>query len=99
MERQLKLLLKTLRPRETRELVGDHVRLVEVGTKPLTATLHVDKRYAFNVLIARDHIGPVIRGVKKAFGEQCGTIVKLDASGFPPESERILLHPHAVHFR
>ena len=99
MESQLKTLLSSLRPRRTKELVGEHVRKVEVDPKNSVATLHVDKRYAFNTLISHDHIGGVIRGVKRAFGGRFGTVVKLDAGSFPPERERIVLHPHAVQYR
>lgn len=96
MEHNLKALLANLRPRETEELVADHVRKLERNDAAKVVTLHVDKRYAFNVVISRDHIENIVRGVKKAFGEDYGTTIQLLANHVASEREKAL--PHSIHY-
>src|SRR5688572_6845109 len=97
MEQNFKKLLASLRPRDTRELVADHVRRVVLNPVDRTATLHVDKRYAFNTIVAHGHIEQVIRAVKKAFGEGFGTVVSLESLNAHSDREKAV--PHAIHYR
>ena len=97
MERKFKTLLAHLRPRETRELIADHVKKVEVTPAAKVVTLQVDKRYAFNAIISHDHIDRVIQGVKKAFGSEYGATIKVNSSR--PFAEREKALPHSIHYR
>ena len=97
MEPNFKKLLANLRPRETRELVADHVRKVELAPAGKVVTLHVDKRYAFNAIISHDHIDRVVQGVKKAFGSEYGATIKVNSSR--PFAEREKALPHSIHYR
>ena len=97
MEHNLKTLLANLRPRETEELVADHVRKLELNPAAKAAVLYVDKRYAFNVVNGRDHIDSIVRAVKKAFGDDYGTTIQLMANHVPSEREKAL--PHSIHYQ
>ena len=97
MEHSLKLLLAKLRPRETKELVADHVKELGVDQDARIVTLLVNKRYAFNAITCHDHIEQVIRGVKKAFGENYKTVIQLEIAQYPGEREKAL--PHAIHYQ
>jgi len=97
MEQKFKRLLAHLRPRETRELVADHVKKVEITPGPKIVTLHVDRRYAFNAIISHDHINHLIEGVKRAFGNDYGATIKLNSTR--PFAEREKALPHSIHYR
>ena len=97
MEQNFKKFLANLRPRDTRELVADHVRRVELNPTTRTATLYVDKRYAFNTIVTREHIEQVIRAVRKAFGEGFGIVITLGPLDGRAEREKAV--PHAIHYR
>ena len=56
MEHNFKKLLANLRPRETRELIADHVKKVLIDEGQKTATLQVDRRYAFHAIIDRKSV-------------------------------------------
>lgn len=96
MEQNLKKLLASVRPRETRDLMADHVQAVLLNTARHTATVQVDKRYAFNAIIGHEHIGNVLRAVKKGFGENYQTVIQLGRNNFTREREKAL--PHTIHY-
>lgn len=97
MEHQLKHFLSQVRPRETRELVQEHVKRLEFSEAQPAVTLHVDKRYAFHEINSPDHIGQVVECVKKSFGKHVATIVQLDKNASNREREKAV--PHAIHYR
>ncbi|PYI80504.1 MAG: hypothetical protein DME26_21510 [Verrucomicrobia bacterium] len=97
MEQNFKKLLAHLRPRETRELIADHVKKVAIAPGPKIVTLHVDRRYAFNAIISHDHVANVLHGVKKAFGSDYGATIKLNSTR--PFAEREKALPHSIHYR
>jgi len=97
MEHHFKELLANLHPRETRELIEDHVRKIEINAPGKTVTLLVDKRYAFNAIISHEHIDQVLAGVKKTFGAEFETAVQLAAPHFPSEREKALPHTISYH--
>lgn len=97
MEKTLKTFLANLRPKDTRELAHDHITRLELDPARKLATLHVDKRYAFNAIVSQEHIQHVVAGVKRAFGPDCSTTVKLDSARSLPEREKAV--PHAIHYR
>jgi hypothetical protein len=96
MEHNLKLFLAKVKPRETGELVADHVRRLALDRQAKTVTLLVDKRYALNLVISHGHIERVIQAVKKTFGDEFATIVKLENANAAHEREKAL--PHTIHF-
>ncbi|MCX7872426.1 MAG: hypothetical protein N2487_03995 [Verrucomicrobiae bacterium] len=96
MEKTFKLLLENLSPRETRELIEAHVRKIELDEATKKIIIHVDKRYAFNLISSHDQIQKVIKGVKKAFGGDFGLTLKLSAP--VPGSEREKALPHTIHY-
>ncbi|MBI2929622.1 MAG: hypothetical protein HYY24_28500 [Verrucomicrobia bacterium] len=96
MEKNLKIFLANLRPRDTRELVQDHLTRLDLAAAEKRVTLHVDKRYAFNAIVGQDHIQQVVASVKRAFGAECSTTVKLDSARSLPEREKAV--PHAIHY-
>jgi len=98
MEPLLKKFLAKVSPRETRELVQDHVKRVEVSPGGREITLHVDKRYAFRAINSHDHVESVIRSVKKAFGTSVSTVIELDLVA-RKNHEREKAVPHAIHYR
>lgn len=97
MEKMLKLFMAKMRPRETRELLQDHVRRLELSPGGSAVTLYVDKRYAFNAINSFEHIEEVVKHVKDVFGKQVTTIVQLDKSDTQREREKAV--PHAIHYR
>jgi acetylornithine deacetylase/succinyl-diaminopimelate desuccinylase-like protein len=97
MEAILKRFLTQVSPRDTRELVQDHVKKLELSPAKDTLTLHVDKRYAFHAIISHDHIERIIRCVKKSFGKSVTTVVQLDKNSGNRLREKAV--PHAVHYR
>lgn len=96
MEKIIKNLLAHVSPRETRELVQTHVKRVEVDTSTNNVKLYVDKRYAFNLLTSHDHVQKITAGVKKAFGENYTTTIKLESANAVSEREKAL--PHSIHY-
>jgi hypothetical protein len=97
MEKTLKTFLAGLRPRDTRELAHDHITRLELDPDRKRVTLHVDKRYAFNAIVSQDHIKQIVAGIKRTFGADCSTTVKLDSARSLPEREKAV--PHAIHYR
>ena len=97
MEHNFKKLQANLRPRETRELIADHVKKVQIDPGPKLITLLVDRRYAFNAIISHDHINNVIQGVKRAFGSEYGATIKVNSTR--PFAEREKALPHSIHYR
>lgn len=97
MEKNLKSFLSSLRPKDTKELARDHVTKVEVEPSTKQVTLHVDRRYAFNAIVSQEHVQQIIAGVKKAFGTEYSTTIKLDPTRALPQRERAV--PHAIHYR
>lgn len=97
MEKNLKSFLSRLRPKDTKELARDHVTRVEVDPTAKQVTLHVDRRYAFNTIVSQEHVQQIIAGVKKAFGSEFSTTIKLDPTRTLPEREKAV--PHAIHYR
>lgn len=96
MEKIFKNLLAHISPRDTRELVQTHVKRVEVDTSANHVTLFVDKRYAFNLITSHDQIPKITAGVKKAFGENYTTTIKLESANAVSEREKAL--PHSIHY-
>ncbi|MGC8743114.1 MAG: hypothetical protein ACP5T0_04460 [Verrucomicrobiia bacterium] len=96
MEKIFKKLLENLSPRETREMVETHIRKIQLNEITKTVTLFVDKRYAFNLLSSHDQVPKIIHSVKKAFGEDYKTTLKLDAK--PEGSDREKALPHTIHY-
>jgi len=97
MEKLLKKFITRVTPRETRELVQDHVKKLEWAEDLEQATLLVDKRYAFHVINSHGHIERVIAGVKKTFGRQAGTVVQFDKRAANRDREKAV--PHAVRYQ
>lgn len=97
MEKTLKTFLANLRPRDTRELARDHITRLELDAARNLVTLHVDKRYAFNAIVSQEHIEQIVAAVKRTFGTDCSTTVKLDSARSLPEREKAV--PHAIHYR
>ncbi len=96
MEKAFKLLLENISPRETRELAASHIKKIETNETEKTVTLFVDKRYAFNLVSSHDQIPKIIKGVKKTFGEDYRTTLKLDVK--PEGSDREKALPHTIHY-
>jgi len=94
MEKGLRKFIEAVRPRNTRELVQDHVRRVEVTRGEVL--LHVDKRYAFNLINSSGHVENVIASVKRAFGKEARTVIQLDKNAAGREREKAV--PHAIHY-
>ena len=90
-------ILPKVRPRDTRELVQDHVRRLELSKTKDEVTLHVDKRYAFHAINSSEHIKKVVESVKRVFGKQVSTVVQLDKTYVNREREKAV--PHAIHYR
>jgi hypothetical protein len=97
MEKNLKSFLSRLRPKDTKELARDHVTKVEVDHAAKQVTLHVDRRYAFNAMVSQEHVQQIIDGVKRSFGPEFSTTIKLDSTRTLPEREKAV--PHAIHYR
>ena len=97
MEHHLKTFLPKVRPRDTRELVQDHVRRLELSKKKDEVTLHVDKRYAFHAINSSEHVKKVIDSVKRVFGKHVSTVIQLDKTYINREREKAV--PHAIHYR
>ncbi|MGB9601475.1 MAG: hypothetical protein ACP5MG_09740 [Verrucomicrobiia bacterium] len=96
MEKIFKKLVEKISPRETRELVETHIKKIQLDENTKTVTLFVDKRYAFNLISSHDQIPKITNGVKKAFGEDYKTTLKLDSK--PEGSEREKALPHTIHY-
>lgn len=96
MEKEFKLLLEHISPRETRELVAMHIKKIETNETEKTVTLFVDKRYAFNLISSHNQIPKIIKGVKKTFGEDYKTTLKLDVKSEGSDREKAL--PHTIHY-
>ncbi|MDD3646066.1 MAG: hypothetical protein PHH06_01505 [Candidatus Gracilibacteria bacterium] len=78
MEKNLKEFISNVSPKNTREIVEDHVCRVEL-TESDEVTINIDRGYAFNSLNSHEHIGNIIKGVKKTFGDEKKVIMKLEA--------------------
>ena len=96
MEHHMKTLLENLRPRKTRETAQSHLTRLDIDDDRNEVTLYVDKRYAFNQLIGQEHIQALITGVKKTFGDDAETVVKLEDPHSQHEREKAL--PHTIHY-
>ncbi len=96
MEKTFKLLLEHISPRETRELVATHIKKIGLNETEKTVILFIDKRYAFNLISSHDQIPKIIKGVKRTFGEDYRTTLKLDVK--PEGSDREKALPHTIHY-
>lgn len=96
MEKIFKKLVENISPRNTRELVQTHIKKIDLNETTKTIILYVDKRYAFNQISAHDQIPNIIRGVKKTFGEDYKTTLKLNSQESGSEREKAL--PHTIHY-
>ncbi|MCK9272997.1 hypothetical protein M0P65_05615 [Candidatus Gracilibacteria bacterium] len=87
-------LLANIKGKDVCELITDHVE--DVSLNENVATLLIDKRYAINILQTSKYIESLINGVKKTFGENVSTTLRLAHSHHGHERE--MLVPHAVHY-
>jgi len=87
-------LLENIKWKDVCELITDHVE--DVSLNENVATLLIDKRYAINILQTSKYIQALINWVKKTFGENVSTTLRL---AHPHHGhEREMLVPHAVHY-
>ena len=87
-------LLDNIKEKDICELIVDHVE--DVSLNENVATLLIDKRYVINILQAHKYIEVIISWVKKAFGENVATTLRL---AHPHHwHEREMLVPHAIFY-
>lgn len=67
MQKNIKSLLGEIHEKDTRELVADHVRMIELNEAKKEITVLIDKRYAINTLRTTQYIHHFIGGLKKCF--------------------------------
>lgn len=89
-------LLANIHKKDVRELIEDHTEDISLDETNHTITLMIDKRYVINILQEHRYIEPLITGVKKTFGENIETVLRL---AHPHHAhDREMLVPHAVHY-
>lgn len=96
MNKNIKLLLQEIHEKDVRELAEDHIRDITFDETKNEVTVHIDKRYAMNLLQSSHYIAHFIGGLRKCFGEKSHIILRIDHPHHAHERE--MLVPHTVHY-
>lgn len=89
-------LLINIPEKGVRKFVEDHVQDIPLDEKNHIVTLLIDKRYAINILQGHRYIEPLIVGVKKTFGSDITTTIRLTHPHHGHDREMLI--PHAIHY-
>lgn len=96
MDKHVETLLSQIRESDVRELAEDHIKGVSLESDGKEAVIHIDKRYAMNLLQTHRYLEHFIQAVRKSFGEEVRITLKLE---HPHRAhEREMLIPYCVHF-
>jgi len=103
MEKELKILIKNISSKLTREIIEDHVKELILNSDKKEVTIIIDRKYALNYLHSSKNIWDVLKWIKKTFGDDYKTILKLNAHLM--KSEKIEHHdremnlPYKIHYK
>ncbi len=89
-------ILESVRDRDTKELVLDHVTGVSWDESARSATVSVDKKYALHLLSSYGHGSALIGAVETAFGPGAKTALRMANPHRAHEREALV--PHSIHF-
>lgn len=103
MEHILKELLKNISPSSVKKLVEEHVDKIKVDNENKKITLKVNKKFVFNTLNSAEYIWDLIKWIKKTYGEDYKTVIKLSNHIMKGEDtehhDREMNTPYKVHYK
>lgn len=96
MQKELKIYIDNLSPKETRQIVEKHAKRIDLNEEENQIIIIIDKKYAYNDLISSPHIENAQKAVKQSFGEKYEPVIKFEW-GEEPHEGREKNVPHHIH--